>query len=219
MDIISKKLKYTLLYNLIFPVFQILQTTNWYLKDKNTYTPHLIKQRIIKEYGKKYGSRIFIETGTYLGMMVNAMKKIFPTIYTIELDNKLYKNAKRKFANQRHIKVIKGDSSKILPNLLKNINKPALFWLDAHYSKGVTAKGSKNTPIAEELNSILNQERNHVILVDDAEVFNGNNDYPSLNYLKKYIAKHYPQLIFEVKYNIIRITPKHLNQRGDKTHA
>lgn len=212
-------LKFTFLYDLIFPLFQIIRSLEWHLKGRRTDTPHLVKQYIIRNYQKKYKINTLVETGTYLGMMVNAMKNIFPTIYTIELDNKLYKNAKKKFANQRHIKILKGDSSKILPNLLKNINKPALFWLDAHYSKGVTAKGSKNTPIAEELNSILNKGRNHVILVDDAEVFNGNNDYPSLNYLKKYIAKHYPQLTFEVKYNIIRITPKHLNQRGDKTHA
>lgn len=217
MDKISQKLKYTFLYDLIFPIFQVLLTVNWYIKSKSIYTPHLIKQRVIKNYQKKYDPLIFVETGTYLGMMVNAVKNNFQKIYTIELDKNLYNNAKRKFAIFRHIKVINGDSSKVLPRLLENIKKPCLFWLDAHFSKGITARGIKQTPIENELNAIINHKiKNHVILIDDANAFTGKNDYPSQKFLKRYILNNHPNLLFEIKYDIIRISPRLATQRDDR---
>lgn len=212
-----ERLKFTFIYNLLFPVFQSIKTAEWYLKQKSTDTPHLIKQRIVKNYQEEHKTDILIETGTYLGMMVKAVKKNFSKIYTIELDKHLYKNAKQKFAGSGHIKVISGDSMEVLPKLLKKINQPVLFWLDAHYSKGITTKGSKNTPIMEELTAILNHKiKNHVILVDDAEVFNGKNDYPSKKYLKEYLLQNYPYLSMEITYNIIRITPKYLSQTDNR---
>lgn len=214
-----ESLKYTYLYDIIFPMIQILQTLNWYLKRKSSFTPHLVKQLIVKSYQKKYKPQILIETGTYLGTMVNATKNNFDKIYTIELDEKLYKLAKNKFKDSKHIKVIFGDSVVSLPKLLRTIRKPSLFWLDAHYSKGITKRGSKETPVTEELNTILRSRvKNHIILIDDANEFIGKNDYPHLENLKKYISTKYPNLIFEVKYNIIRITPKDLTQMDDSKH-
>lgn len=214
-------LKFTFIYDLVLPFYQMFKTANWYLKSKQIDTPHLIKQETIKDYQKKYNLTFFIETGTYLGVMINAVKNNFSKIYTIEIDTKLYKKAKQKFAKYKYIKILHGDSSKILPGLLKKINKPSLFWLDAHYSKGVTAKGAKNTPVREELTAILKHKiKNHVILIDDAESFNGENeDYPSIIFLKKYIQKSFPSLFFEVKDNIIRINPKYLSQKADKIHS
>lgn len=202
-------LKFTFIYDLVLPFYQMLKIANWYLKRRQTDTPHLIKQRTVKDYQKKYNLTIFIETGTYLGVMISAIKNNFPKIYTIEIDTKLYQRAKQKFAKYKHIKIFHGDSSKILPHLLKKVKEASLFWLDAHYSKGITSKGPKNTPILEELTSILKHKRNHVILIDDAKSFNGRNDCPSLKFLRTQISKNYPYLFFEVKNNIIRITPKY----------
>ena len=40
---------------------------------------------IIKEYAKRFGLRIFVETGTHMGVTVNAVKDTFDEIYSIEL--------------------------------------------------------------------------------------------------------------------------------------
>jgi hypothetical protein len=66
------------------------------------------------------------------------------------------------------------------------VHQPCLFWLDAHYSAGITAKGEGNTPIEEELKHIFGHEcaENNVILIDDARVFNGSNDYPLIEAVK-----------------------------------
>mgnify|MGYP001369983704 CR=1 FL=1 len=46
----------------------------------------------------------------------------------------------------------------MLKNIIKNIDKPALFWLDGHYSGGVTGMGDNETPILEELEQIYKTE-------------------------------------------------------------
>ena len=46
--------------------------------------PHFVKQNTIREYQKKYGYKTLIETGTYLGDMVDAPQKQFKTIISIE---------------------------------------------------------------------------------------------------------------------------------------
>ena len=61
------------------------------------------------------------------------------------------------------------------PNMSATVGKleePTLFWLDGHYSGGVTARGSKETPILDEVDKILStKESRHVLIVDDARCF------------------------------------------------
>jgi len=46
--------------------------------------PEAVKHRTVKEYARLFGSRIFIETGTFRGMMVNAMKDLVDAVCSIE---------------------------------------------------------------------------------------------------------------------------------------
>ena len=179
---------------------------NWNKKGNPIPVPDVVKQRTVKEYAKIFSVETFIETGTYLGDMVNAVMDTFNKIYSIELDKTLYEQAKKKFSKHHNISIIHGDSSKVLPVILANISGPCLFWLDGHYSGGITAKGDFNTPIMQELNCILDHTiRGHVILIDDAREFNGYNDYPTIEELKKRIFKKYPDWKFDIKDDIIRI--------------
>lgn len=172
-------------------------------------TPHAVKQMTVKEYAAKYGTNVFVETGTYLGEMVNAVKFNFKKIYSIELSPELYKRAEKKFYRDKHIAILQGDSSKVLPEIISHIYKPCLFWLDAHYSEGITVKGEKETPIVDELKRIFNNPvEGHVILIDDARCFTGQNDYPALEELRALVARRYPNFVFYVKDDIIRIHRK-----------
>ena len=101
---------------------------------------------------------------------------------------------------------MQGDSSKVLPELLDKIKKPCLFWLDGHYSGGITGKGDLNTPILNELKSIFSHQiKDHVILIDDARCFTGEEDYPTIKALKEFVIKNRPDWVFEVRNDIIRI--------------
>ena len=180
-----------------------------YKMAKNQPPPPLFKQKIVKRYANKFSINLFVETGTYMGAMVNATRDVFDKVFSIELDDDLYKSAKEMFSKYNHISIMHGDSSKILPSILSKINLPCLFWLDAHYSGGITAKGELETPILLELKHILNSsEFNHVILIDDARCFIGLNDYPTLNELKNLISKMRQNYSFIVKEDIIRIHKK-----------
>lgn len=201
-------LKRSPVYNILLPIFQILEVKKWQERGMNPPTPQLIKHSVVREYLYKYRIQTLVETGTYLGVMINALKRNCNEIYTIELDKQLYERAKKKFKKYSHIKVLQGDSAKVLPQMLKKINNHTLFWLDAHFSKGITARGEKETPVMEELKAVLNHRiKNHVILIDDADVFNGKNDYPTINTIRRLINAKNTKLKLRVKNNIIRITP------------
>ncbi|TAN58436.1 hypothetical protein EPN15_00980 [Patescibacteria group bacterium] len=181
----------------------------WDKNEKPVQPPHLIKRDIVREYAKKFNLNIFIETGTYLGEMIGAMRRIFKEIYSIELDPVLCDRAKKKFAKSRHINIYCGDSGIVLPQILSKQTTPCLFWLDAHYSAGITAKGELETPIIKELNQILDHPvKEHVILIDDARCFTGENDYPTIEGVTQLVSSKRSDLVTHVENDIIRIHKK-----------
>ena len=156
----------------------------WERDGRKSSTPHLIKQRVIKAYLQKFQITTFVETGTYLGHMVDAMKNDFIKIYSIELNGRLSNWASKRFRHLDHIEIIQGDSGKILKKVVRDLEGPAIFWLDGHYSAGITARGEKDTPIREELDCILNsEEKGHIIIIDDAHLFGNDPNYPSIEEL------------------------------------
>jgi hypothetical protein len=168
--------------------------------------PHIVKQLAIKEYQSISGYTCLIETGTYKGAMVEAQKSSFKSIFSIELSAELYEKAKTKFKKDKNVTIVQGDSSKELPKVLRSINEPAIFWLDGHYSAGITAKGEKECPIYEELDAIFkNSKFNHILLIDDARFFNGNHDYPTIIEFSEYVHKLNNKYSIEVKNDIIRL--------------
>lgn len=205
---IKNFIKHTPLYTPICHILELKEMQNWEKKGRCGPSPHLIKQKIVKEYAHRFAIDTLVETGTYEGRMVSAAKNTLKEIFSIELEEKLFERAKKKFANYPHIHIIHGDSGKILPEILASLKKPCLFWLDAHYSGGITTKGDVETPIKDELEAIFQHSvQNHVILIDDARYFIGKNDYPTIKWLKDYIFKYHPDWNFEIKYNIIRVYP------------
>jgi len=169
--------------------------------------PHIVKQLAIKEYQAKSQYNILIETGTYLGQMIEAQKNTFKQIFSIELSQELFEKAQKRFKKDSNVTIVQGDSGKVMGMVLKNISEPVIFWLDGHYSSGITAKGEKDCPIFEELNSIFKATKlKHVFLIDDARHFNGEGDYPTIEELTKFIKKHDSNYKVEVKNDILRYT-------------
>lgn len=80
----------------------------------------------------KYKS--MIETGTLYGHTAIHASKYFDNVYTIELDEKLYANAKNINQSIANIEFIQGDSGVEINNLLSRLEHPTVFFLDAHWS-------------------------------------------------------------------------------------
>jgi hypothetical protein len=138
---------------------------------------------------------------------VEAQKKRFKKIITIELSEELVIKAKKRFRDNANVVILQGDSGKVLPQIVANLKEPAIFWLDGHYSAGITTKGEKECPIFEELNSIFeNEVKNHIFLIDDARDFNGNGDYPTIPQLTAFIKSKNQNYNIEVKDDVIRCT-------------
>lgn len=126
-------------------LIHFLRLMQWIIKGKLVPPPNLVKQYFIKKFGKIFNIEIFIETGTYHGDMIDAAKKVFKEIYSIELSERLYRIARKRFCRFQHIHILYGDSKEVLPHVLAQVSEPSLFWLDAHYSAGITAKGNTET--------------------------------------------------------------------------
>ena len=167
--------------------------------------PHALKQDMIKYFQSAYGVKILIETGTFRGEMVYAQRKNFEKIISIELSPDLFQIAKKRFKNYKYIEIICGDSGILLEGIISKLNTPAIFWLDGHYSGFETAKGSLETPVKLEIETILNSEINHIILIDDARMFNGENDYPAIQDIKDLVFSRKKNYLFNVEDDIIRI--------------
>jgi hypothetical protein len=181
----------------------------WLAAGRPVPAPSVVKHGILREYADRYQLGTLVETGTYRGGTIEALRDRFARIYSIELDDALYERARARFARAPHVTILHGDSALMLPTVLAELSEPALFWLDGHYSGPGTAKGRRETPIVEEIRAILAYPvPGHVILVDDAHVFGIWPDYPTLDEFQKLVAAQRPDLAFTVEDDIIRIHPK-----------
>jgi hypothetical protein len=159
---------------------------------RNGHPPgfHYLKQMTVLYYAVTYRVDVLVETGTFKGDMIWAQKDYFKKIYSIELSEPLYEQAKKRFRNNNHVHLLQGDSADKLKVVVDQLTSPALFWLDGHYSGDITSKGDKDCPVLSELSYIFNSPYHHVMLIDDARLFVGKNDYPTLEELRTFVNQH-----------------------------
>lgn len=185
-----------------------IQKRDWEKKGKPLPPVHPIKQDVVTYFQKQTGYKVLIETGTYKGQMIYAQHKRFKTIHSVELAEHYYNSAVERFRKFPHIKLWLGDSSDVLPTILADLNESAVFWLDGHYSGGLTAggePGQKQCPIYNELEAIFSHDKKHCILIDDARCFVGKDDYPSIDELKAFLDSKNRDYSFDNCRDIIRI--------------
>jgi hypothetical protein len=164
------------------------------------------KRRVIRRYARRFETPVLVETGTFLGDTVEAMRRHFREIYSIELSAELYRRARERFAGIDQVRLLHGDSGAILPDLAHEIREPCLFWLDGHYSAGETARGDENSPLRRELAAVLGRRvEGDVILVDDARLMNGRDGYPTLAELRALVSAAQPDWEVAISDDIVRI--------------
>ena len=179
---------------------------------------HYSSRDIIQEVQQRYHFRTFVETGTFQGDMVAAVKDSFDVVYSIELDQALHERACVRFKANPNVRLRQGDSGQVIPQVLRELSTPALFWLDAHYSAGVTSMGKLFSPILEELEHIFRHPiKGHVILIDDYWAFGTMKDYPSMAELRHFVGGHTAQSRITVKNGVIEIDYEPLNVQTNYT--
>ena len=146
--------------------------------------PHFIKQSTLVRHSFK--EAVWVETGTYLGETTCFLAKRFPFVYTIEPSRECRRLASKRFINFNNIELLAGTSEEVLRPLLERIQcQNICFWLDGHFSAGITYEGEVACPVLHELNviaSFLSRFTSVSVLVDDVRCADSNPEsYPSLD--------------------------------------
>lgn len=134
-----------------------------------------------KEGFERFPNYYFVETGTFGGQGIRlALRAQFPEIHSVELDTKLHSEALSQFRAAHNVRIWHGNSGTMLYDVIKDLDKPITFWLDAH--NGVYDPRGNNTPILQELDQIKKHHiKTHTILIDDMHCCNA----PLFDYITK----------------------------------
>jgi hypothetical protein len=146
----------------------------------------------------------FIETGTYLGDTTWYLRKNFRHLISIEIEPNLAAIARDRFSGHSNISIVEGDSGEQLSAVVPTVSSPVLFWLDGHYSAGITGRGHSDCPIWEELAAISRQiDLRCSIFVDDARCFGTDVAYPTIAEMQNWCREHFSRHSFSVENDII----------------
>ncbi len=173
----------------VFPARVIRREhAEWSKRDFAAPSPPHIKRATLLRLGLPEAT--WIETGTFMGDTTALLARRARRVHSIEPEPKLCAQAKTRFAAAPNVEIHAGSSEAVLPGILARLEGDVCFWLDGHYSAGVTFKGPKDTPIAEELAAIEAagpRLGRIVVLVDDIRCFDPAQpefaDYPSKAFL------------------------------------
>ncbi|HUO93206.1 MAG TPA: hypothetical protein VMU22_09805 [Rhizomicrobium sp.] len=155
----------------------------WIEAGRPAPVPHPVKVRNILTVAQLFGLKKLVETGTQAGATLAATMHHFDELYSIEIYEPSVVAARKRFADHPKVKIIHGDSATALPEVVKQIDDPILFWLDGHYSGEGTGMGEDHSPILEEIRHILDLRPvgRDAIIIDDARLFIGKDGYPPLD--------------------------------------
>jgi hypothetical protein len=168
-------------------------------------SPPFIKQKVLLRNGLRDAT--WVETGTYMGETTSVLSKVAKMVYSIEPEPTLFSKAEQRFSNTSNVKIIKGLSEEVLPKLLPTIRGNICFWLDGHYSEGITFRGPRDTPVLDELTAIgenIPKTGKIVVMVDDVRCFDPRNPeftaYPPVDVLVDWARKH--NLAWHIEHDI-----------------
>lgn len=111
---------------------------------------------------------VVVETGTYRGDNIPSKIGVFREVHSIELDP-AYARAARALYTHPSVTVHQGDSGDVLDTLVDTWHEPVMFFLNAHWSGGDTARApDSQTPLLKEMRALSRRtEHRDIIFVDD----------------------------------------------------
>ena len=180
------------------------QIQSWKKRNYLGYAPQFIKESIFLR--DAISNEQWVETGTGKGVTTNFLAGSFPYVYTIEPNKYLYEQ-NIQINKMKNISYLNDTSENILSELLSKLNGDINFWLDGHYSGGISFKGKKNCPIEKELEAISKNILNFkkiTIFIDDIRCFLSKleeyKDYPTIDFLVDWSRKN--KFIWKIEHDI-----------------
>jgi hypothetical protein len=160
----------------------------WALRGYAAPSPSEIKRAVLLRQSTPQS--VWVETGTFMGDTAALLAQHCKQVYTIEPEPGLFVQAQARFSGQPKVNVIEGLSEAVFPRLLPTLSGQVNFWLDGHYSGGITHQGPTDCPVREELRHIQENRRHFerlTVMIDDVRCFDPSvreyADYPPLDEL------------------------------------
>jgi hypothetical protein len=102
--------------------------------------------------------------------------------------------------------IIHSDGPHPLNGLLLTLTTPAIFWIDGLQTKNASGDKKANHPVLLDLKAIGSHGiKEHLILIDHASIFNGNNGYPTIDEIQKTIEALRLPVVMLIENDIIRV--------------
>jgi hypothetical protein len=192
------------------------------------------KVNLLAEYLERYPHRYVVETGIYLGWgstmrlpNVEAIPYLFLIDYQDANCQEAYEWLRHHRFNCHYLDcnwpaeswparlavdtdtlVVRGRSEDAMPRLMRYIDKPAFFWLDAH-------EPGTDCPLWAELNAVIALDGHsrlpygwvqseHVVLIDDARLY-GDGPWPPLEEVITRCARHWDVSLLQ---DVVRCVPR-----------
>jgi len=182
----------------IFIGFGFYEWVWWIKRDFGDPSPAIIKRLLLRRIG---GRGIWIESGTFKGETTEFLSSFSKMVYSIEPSSELFARAVNKFSKFTNVEIIHGLSEDCLSGVQNKLTseqvKDVSFWLDGHYSEGITFRGPSDTPILAELEIISSNIRRFTqvsVFVDDVRCFDPSQriyaSYPSKDELVYWANRH-----------------------------
>ncbi len=118
-------------------------------------------ERVVR-YHKRIKFNAAIETGTFRGETTVGLAKLFPKVFTIEVDPELYESTKPRFRFYSNITSLLGNSARLMPEILDTIEYPLFAYLDAHWQD--------YCPLRDEIAALLAVKKPKLIMIHDFKV-------------------------------------------------
>lgn len=184
------------LKNFLLSLFRLYEEWSQFVhRNFSAPSPTLFKMKTLVSFSIKDG--VWIETGTYMGGTTQYLAKRFPKVISIEPSLKFFNHAKTRLKKFENVSLLNGTSEELFEDLIISAGPRVNLWLDGHFSEGGTFRGSKVSPVEEELNAVMkhiDRFQQLVIFVDDIRLFPRANDqetgYPGFQWLIDWCTKN-----------------------------
>jgi hypothetical protein len=110
-----------------------------------------------------------VETGTYEGATARKLGNLFPSVVTVEQSDVFYARATEALRDAPHITVLQGHSAPRLAEVAEPT--PTLYYLDAHWSGGLTSGEEDECPVLREIDALRAGHPDDCVIIDDARLF------------------------------------------------
>jgi len=139
-----------------------------------------------------------------LEIQLNFYQKIINGFLLLRLQKNVLKKLKKHHGNRSNIVFYSGNSEDIFEPSLKKQKGSINIWLDAHYSGGITHKGSNLSSIIKEISVIsnnINQFDQIAVFIDDIDgYFFDPISYPKIDYYDEWAKNN--KLDWNIENNI-----------------